>query len=318
MTTATIERSDVSWRQRLGRLSADQRHLLLALLVAALVHALLIWALGFEIEPIDASPPLAETIEVTLVHQSTEEVPQDPDYYAQANQLGGGTTAEQVRATSPTPAPFPSPHAQLAEVVPPPSSGRQASGSPQYVTADAPVEDKATDVSIAQPSPLPDDAETLTPLRPVDQAPSAQELIRQTVEVAGLNAEYGRTFASTSRRRKHQYISANTRAYYAAAYMDAWRRKVERTGNRNYPAESRRRGIYGSLMLEVALVADGSIEDIIIVRSSGHPLLDDAAIAIVRMSAPFAPFPKAIRERTDVLHITRTWEFRRGDRVTSR
>ena len=53
-------------------------------------------------------------------------------------------------------------------------------------------------------------------------------------------------------------------------------------------------------------------------RSSGHALLDDAAIRIVRLAAPYAPFPKEIREETDILEITRTWQFLSTNRLFSR
>lgn len=296
---------------------SDQGHLTLALVVALVLHALIIWQVGFEFDDPLRDQPVITTIEVTLVHQSTEEVPEEPDYYAQANQVGGGTTSEQVRATSPSPAPFPSPDAQLVAMPPPEAGGQERSGTPQFMTVETDDEQQAGDVSVAEVTEAPASDDSSSQASPKPELPSASELIDQTVAVAGLNAEYGRSFASTSRRKKHNYISANTKAYYAAAYMDAWRRKIERTGNLNYPTEARRNGVYGSLLLEVALRADGSIEDVIVIRSSGHPVLDDAAINIVRMSAPFAPFPKEIRERTDILHITRTWEFRRGDRLTS-
>ena len=107
--------------------------------------------------------------------------------------------------------------------------------------------------------------------------------------------------------RKH--ISASTQEYKYAAYLDAWRRKVERIGNLNYPDEAKRRKLYGNLVLSVALRPDGSVEEIRLTRSSGHALLDDAAIRIVRLAAPYAPFPKEIREETDLLEITRTWQF---------
>ena len=290
---------------------------MVALALALLLHGLFIWKVGFDLGDEPDQQSVITTIEVTMVHQSTEEVPEDPDYYAQANQVGGGTTAESVRATSPSPAPFPSPDAQLVAMPPPESGGQAASGASQYMTVEADEERQARDVSVAERNlEQAVDDDTSRP-SPKPRLPDASELIEQTVAVAGLNAEYGRSFASTSRRKKHDYISANTKAYYAAAYMDAWRRKIERTGNLNYPTAARRNGIYGSLLLEVALVEDGSIEDIRVIRSSGHQVLDDAAVNIVRMSAPFAPFPKEIRKRTDVLHITRTWEFRRGDQLTS-
>jgi protein TonB len=91
--------------------------------------------------------------------------------------------------------------------------------------------------------------------------------------------------------------------------MEAWRAKVERVGNLNYPEAARKQNLSGSLILDVALNADGSINQITIRRSSGQKVLDDAAIRIVELASPFAPFPEQVREETDILHITRTWQF---------
>ncbi|HED14243.1 MAG TPA: energy transducer TonB, partial [Gammaproteobacteria bacterium] len=55
-----------------------------------------------------------------------------------------------------------------------------------------------------------------------------------------------------------------------------------------------------------------------ILRSSGHQVLDDAAIRIVKLAAPFAVFPQNIRKEVDILHIIRTWKFMRDNRLTSR
>ena len=73
--------------------------------------------------------------------------------------------------------------------------------------------------------------------------------------------------------------------------------------------------MYGTLILHVAVRADGSIEGIRVLRTSGFDVLDEAAIKIVQLSAPFAPFPPDIRSETDVLDITRTWQFLRSNRL---
>jgi len=80
-------------------------------------------------------------------------------------------------------------------------------------------------------------------------------------------------------------------------------------GNINYPDEARKRKLSGSLILDVALNPDGSINQITLRRSSGHKVLDDAAVRIVNLASPYAPFPENIRKDTDILHITRTWQF---------
>jgi protein TonB len=60
------------------------------------------------------------------------------------------------------------------------------------------------------------------------------------------------------------------------------------------------------------------VEGIRVIRSSGHSVLDDAAINIVRLAAPFAPFPPGIKSEVDILDITRTWQFMKGNRLGSR
>ena len=86
-------------------------------------------------------------------------------------------------------------------------------------------------------------------------------------------------------------------------------------GNLNYPEEAKRRKLYGNLTLQVALRADGSVERVRVLRSSGFDLLDEAAVRIVELAAPFSPFPPAIRAKSDILDITRTWRFLGNNRL---
>jgi len=71
------------------------------------------------------------------------------------------------------------------------------------------------------------------------------------------------------------------------------------------------------LVLDVAVNANGTLHDVIIRRSSGYKILDDAAIHIVKLAAPFAPFPEEMRKDTDVLHIIRGWQFQNNNRLTT-
>jgi len=67
----------------------------------------------------------------------------------------------------------------------------------------------------------------------------------------------------------------------------------------------------------VSIRADGSVEKVVIERSSGHRVLDAAATRIVEMAAPYSVFPSEIRRDTEILDITRTWTFARGDELRS-
>ena len=113
-------------------------------------------------------------------------------------------------------------------------------------------------------------------------------------------------------RRPHvKFISANTREYAFAAYMAAWVARIERIGNLNYPEAARTEHLHGELILTVGIGRDGKVRDLRIVKSSGIPLLDQAAERIVRMAAPFPPLPQN-DGRLDELYITRTWQFLPG------
>ena len=136
--------------------------------------------------------------------------------------------------------------------------------------------------------------------------------------MAALEAEIERDLRAYAARPRRKWISASTREHRFATYMDAWRRKVERIGNLNYPEEAERRGLAGDLLLDVAIRPDGTVEEITLRRSSGERVLDEAAIRIVETAAPFSEFPKDIAEDVDILHIERTWIFHSGGATTSR
>ena len=105
-------------------------------------------------------------------------------------------------------------------------------------------------------------------------------------------------------------LLAGTTTPEFAYYLEAWRRKVERIGNLNYPSEARARSLNGSLRLLVTITADGALRDVRVLETSGHRVLDEAALHIVRLAAPYAPFSPKMRATTDLLEIERTWHFR--------
>jgi protein TonB len=94
-----------------------------------------------------------------------------------------------------------------------------------------------------------------------------------------------------------------------AAYLADWLSRLEAVGNKYYPEASIRYGIYGDVRLLVVIRKDGSLEDIRVLESSGYAVLDEAAIKVVRMTAPYAPFPAELAATTDKLEIVRTWQF---------
>ena len=146
--------------------------------------------------------------------------------------------------------------------------------------------------------------------------PTAKQLISRSLAMANLHGEIQDSLKRRDSEVRHKYISANTKEHNYAAYMEAWRAKVERIGNMNYPNRAREKGLSGSLLLDVAIRSDGSVKEIIIRRSSGHDLLDSGAVKIVKLAAPFAPFPDKIKGEVDILHVTRNWKFVNDQRPT--
>lgn len=141
---------------------------------------------------------------------------------------------------------------------------------------------------------------------------SAQQLMAQArSEISTLQNQLADNSKSFSERPKKRRISASTTEYAAAAYMRAWEMKVERIGNMNYPQQAKDQNINGSLMLSVDIRPDGSVpaNGIVISRSSGYAVLDEAAIKIVRMGAPYAQIPEDVLQDNDMLTIIRTWRF---------
>ncbi len=165
---------------------------------------------------------------------------------------------------------------------------------------------------VAQEKPAEKQATATSPPKPEKKRRariSATELLSNSFRIASLNAELRRKMEAKAKRPRRKFISASTHQYDYAAYMAQWRSKVERIGNLNYPEEARRKGIAGTLMLDVALNPDGTVNSVSIRRSSGNSMLDNAAIRIVRLAAPYSPFPENIRRETDILHIIRSWKF---------
>ena len=140
--------------------------------------------------------------------------------------------------------------------------------------------------------------------------PGAQK-IEHDIAMARLAAEVHLRSQRYAKRPKRKFISASTREYAYAAYLRGWVDRVERVGNLNYPDEARRRRIGGLLVISVAIRRDGSVERSEVIQSSRIPMLDAAALRIVKLSEPFAPLPETA-EDVDILHVTRTWQFLPG------
>ncbi len=274
----------------------------LTLFFAIVLHAIIILGITFSAED-DGTEAIAPTLDITLVHQQSKEEIEDAELLAQANLAGGGNADDTSRQASPasTPINIPDPGSATANSLPSSPPPQPPSTSQIVMTQEkANHQTRLTEVTpeITRTTPI-----------------TAAELMARSREIAALSAEINRSMENYAGRKKHRFISARTREFRDAAYLDSWRAKIERIGNINYPEAARRRNLSGSLILDVALRPNGTILEISVRRSSGHKILDDAAKRIVRLASPFAPFSKAMRKDTDVLHITRTWQFLSENRL---
>ncbi len=263
----------------------------LALVVAVVAHVLVITQLHFDWMN-SGSGEQAPSLDVILVDSASEQAPEEADFLAQANQQGGGDNPDLERPSEP----------------PPLEAGAPPEPAPQPVEAEPDRADRADEV-VATRAPDASTPEAAREQAAEDALPDAQELLAQTRERVTAAPDPLAFERVTPKRPRRKFVTANTREHLYAAYMRAWVGKVERVGNMNYPEQARRQGLDGSLVLSVDVLADGSIERVQVLRSSGHDLLDEAAVRIVRLGAPYAPLPDDIRAETDILTITRTWQF---------
>ena len=276
--------------------------------VSVLIHMTIILGISFTVPRLRANEPLP-TLDITLVNTRSDTAPDKADFLAQANQQGGGDSDKAVIARSPLPF---TRSASVSNQIP--RSELETNQREQKPTVDQLMtQDRKpaleVDSRIPQKEQIatqPDDRPGLTPVNELDQ-----ERARLTAQISQFWEEY-------QKRPRRKFLSARTKEYKYARYMEAWRDKVQRVGNLNYPEKARQEDLTGNVVLDVAISPNGSVHSVNLITSSGSKVLDDAAKRIVELAAPYEPFPPDIRKDVDILHITRTWQFMHGNRLVSR
>lgn len=291
--TVAISAADFALERPQAEVSAGDRMSFALFLVGAL-HVAVILGIGF-VMPEPGEP--VRSLEVTLAQFQSRETPQDADFLAQADQEASGSLDEASEMTTDQPAN--DGDARLAETF---------EALPQTAPEDRlPEQISSRDSTLA----VPDVAETL-PQEP-DATALRNVLMQRAQALASADARQATELQLDARGpRVRRITSASTRTAVEAAYVNAWRNKIESIGNLNYPAEARRRSLEGDLRVLVEIDASGALRDVRILDSSGSSILDEAALRIVRLGAPYLPFPEEMRREADVLQIVRTWQFRRG------
>jgi len=272
--------------------------------LSACVHAIIILGVGFSyLEELNSEPAL----EITMAQYRSEFAPDEADFLAQENQIGSGTLDNAAAPSTPFKSDFNDDVIQ--EVVPIPQAPEIAN--------EVEVRDTSIVSSIRNEQQV---QQQLDEIEPEDEKPLSEESTPDdlSLAIASLQAQLDLQRQEYAKRpRKYTISSASTIKSHDALYLDSWRRRIEAVGNINYPTAARQQQIYGSLRMLVALFPNGEVSEIQILQSSGHSLLDQAAVEIVNMAAPFEPFPEAMRAEADILEIIRTWRFHEGNALTS-
>ena len=272
--------------------------------LSASVHAIIILGVGFTyFEELNSEPAL----EITMAHYRSEIAPEDADFLAQENQIGSGVLDQAAAPSTPFESDFNADN--INEVLPVPEAPNIVNELQKQNTAV--ITALQDDDSIAQQLEL---------LEPEDEQPVADEIApdKLSLAIASLQAQLDLKRQTYARRpRKYTLSSASTKKSHDALYLDNWRRRIEAVGNINYPDEARRMQMYGNVRMLVALQPTGRIDEVRILQSSGHNVLDQAALNIVNLAAPFEPFPNELRAEADILEIIRTFRFHEGNSLSS-
>lgn len=268
------------------------------------LHAFILFGIGFSLPQLQKLQQVSPPLHVVLVNSKSQSAPKKADALAQNNLDGGGNTPKDRTATTPLPV--------LNDAL-----QYQSEQSAQRVQQlEQEVRRLMTQASIRNyhvPQPTAQNPES----RKKDARNNGKDPDERSLQIARLEAEINKNLDAYQKLPRRKFIGARTEEYRFAQYIEDWRTKVERVGNRNYPQAAREKQIYGNLQLSVSIHADGRVEKIEVSRSSRQPVLDAAARHIVRLAAPFPPFPPDIRRDTDILTITRTWTFTSSDTLES-
>lgn len=281
-------------------LRRSQQRLTFAATFSLALHAFFLFGISLVASAPKVPRSISQPLEVTLVNSRSSNRPNNATAYAQSNLDGGGNVEDERHARTPFPA----------------IGDGQRFALEQATQRVSQLEQEAKRLLTRNKSNYSVAEEKERRRQKSDQA-DGQDLVRRALEIVRLEAQISKNLDLYEKMPRRKFIGARTQEYRYAQYVEDWRTKVERIGNMNYPEMARRQKIYGKLTLTVSIRSDGSVESIDVSRPSGQRILDAAAIRIVKLAAPYPPFPPDIRKETDVLSITRTWMFTSTDRLES-
>ncbi len=275
--------------------------LVTTLFLAALFHGIVILGVSFSIASLGDQDDLP-TLEVLLVNEQMPEAldNRNADYLAQRSQHGSGNTRTGRTSNPPSsPLAFDNPGATDGQALADREAGRPSEAPSVLATPSA-------------------DGARFGKTMQTDSGQQQKALLMRTGERSPLpSVDEGEQLVLKGEHSDVLMITPNVRQADVAVYLDGWKRKVERVGTLHFPMETRRSGKSGNPVLEVAIRADGQLHEALVRSSSGHAELDQAALSILRLAAPFDPFPAQLRSRHPELRFAYEWQFLGGKPVGS-
>ena len=285
MAEADSTRPKISASDRLG----------FTLFLALTLHAIVVLGVGFTQSNRSTAEPLP-SLDIIIANSKSLDTVDNPDYLAQVDQAGGGNADEKARPSAPVSAPTPIDQHGLSDQDRIELRKQQLTLSKLYF-----LTQREADSAVQK--------NRQSRAQQADSQP-ASEAEQRASKIARMQAEIREMKFNYAKRPRTLTLTASTRKAIEASYLAAWVKKIEHTGNLNYPSEARLRKLSGRLRMSVRLNANGEVLDMQITSSSGTPILDEAARQILRMAQPFAPFSDELRERADQIVIIRTWDFK--------
>jgi periplasmic protein TonB len=267
--------------------------------LAALFHGIVILGVTFSAPGSKSSGNDAPGLEVILVNEQAPSVAQNPNaqYLSQRSQRGSGNTLKDERALIPK--------SSLMPV--------ERSGIPS-----------GDGLAAQQAGTVAGDEELIATHRPAqrilyfasstaaEQASQLPLLLEKRPDLAMSPNDDGVELRMRGEAKQQLWIAADTRESDVAVYLDNWRRKIERVGTINFPDAARREKLSGTPVIEVTIGSDGKLLQTMVRRSSGHAEIDEAAMRILKLAAPFDPFPRELTARHDEIRIAYEWQFLDG------
>ena len=243
------------------------------------------------IQSIEAKPHeqpverIIQTVHATQpMEQKTEVRPsavETPPMVAAPSERGPAAVEQPVQVAESSPA-------ALERVTEPAQPTREVVQRAEANQRPSPAVEPVDPVVAERPTPQPIEQTTSSVMQqPVETAPVMRS--HETPSVSSRATE-GSTIDNQAVREERTVVAKaaptttpSSRADYGWVRDALWRRIVEM---KHYPSQARLNHLEGKVILRAVIKSDGQLADLIVKESSGHRILDEAAMEVIRRICP--------------------------------